>query len=454
MKARCGSGFHRSGSSWLSWLRLACLVMLVVGWLPLAQVASAQDIPAGFRLIAEQPGVALYRKDYAGGTPDYVQIVDLTAGASIDLLSGASVAVGNPHNLGMFGGPNPSFRQKAIRSFWNEYSSTQEGAFCVTNGQFFYMPESPTPLALPLLVDHQLLAEGFGYPQYPEKQLILALWADHADILPLTPESLAYTDAEQVIGGLTEEANKKPKNAVGRTFVGIWDKDGDQRYETVAIYTTQTATQPEAARTVRSFGATKVMMLDGGGSTQLICQGQTYIDTTRAIPQALGISAGPQASAAPSSSSIEVGEPVQSANDLSSASIENTQAVIPALPPPSQEITSAPPNAAELLVPPDPTLAERHLNGPAIQATTMVTAEPQSEPAQSKELVLVPAGPNESRPPASPSPTWSYSNAAQSSLSASANGLDVLWLPVIIPPLSIILIFVGRKQIFMLYREG
>ena len=454
MKASCGSGFHHSGPSRLSWLRLACLVLLVAGWLPLAQVASAQDIPAGFRLIAEQPGVALYRKDYAGGTPDYVQIVDLTAGASIDLLSGKSVAVDNPHNLGMFGGPNPSFRQKAIRSFWNEYSSMQEGAFCVTNGQFFYMPESPTPLALPLLVDHQLLAEGFGYPQYPEKQLILALWADHADILPLTPESLASSDAEQVIGGLTEEANKKPKNAVGRTFVGIWDQDGDQRYETVAIYTTQTATQPEAARTVRSFGATKVMMLDGGGSTQLICQGQTYIDTTRAIPQALGISAGHQASAAPSSSSIAVGEAVQSANDQSPASIENTQAVIPALPPPSQEITSAPSEAAELLAPPDPSLAENPLNGPAIQATAIITVEPQSAPAQSQALDPVPAAVYDSKPTASPLPTWSNSNAAQSSLSVSANGWDVLWLPVIIPPLSVLLIFVGRKQIFMLYREG
>ena len=36
------------------------------------------------------------------------------------------------------------------------------------------------------------------------------------------------------------------------------------------------------------------MMLDGGGSTQLVCQGEAIIDTTRLIPQAIGVLAGVQ----------------------------------------------------------------------------------------------------------------------------------------------------------------
>jgi hypothetical protein len=36
------------------------------------------------------------------------------------------------------------------------------------------------------------------------------------------------------------------------------------------------------------------MMLDGGGSTQLVCNGQAYIDTTRVLPQAIGVAASVQ----------------------------------------------------------------------------------------------------------------------------------------------------------------
>jgi len=44
---------------------------------------------------------------------------------------------------------------------------------------------------------------------------------------------------------------------------------------------------------LREFGADQVMMLDGGGSTQLTCDGQNYIASERLVPQALGIVAGP-----------------------------------------------------------------------------------------------------------------------------------------------------------------
>jgi len=430
-------------------------VLLVSVWLFPFQRVSAQEIPVGFRLIAEQVGVTLYRKDYPGGSPDYVQIVNLLAGASIDLLYGNPVEMNNPHNKGMFGGPNPSFRQKTIQTYWDNFSSTEENAFCVTNGQFFYMPESPTPLALPLLVDHELLAEGFGYPQYPEKQLMLALWPDHADILPLTPENLSTTDADMVIGGLTEDANKKPKNAVGRTFIGIWDNDGDQRYETIAVYTTQTATQAEAARTVRSFGAVKVMMLDGGGSTQLICQGQIYINTTRAIPQALGVSAG---------------SPLLTASVLTSPpQAESTS---------TQKITDAP-QVSETVTGIEPALpgSDSQDPSPAINPGLILTGtlDDQTSEIPDEFTAASPAGAStitknasesalavDGQPSAllhnkrssNPPSVWSDSNEPDPSRGNQANGMDVLILPAIISPLSAILIFFARKQIFIIYRGG
>ncbi len=459
---------NRAWPGLIGWL---FLLALVGTWLaqPAKTLAQA-GVPPGFRLLAQQPGVALYRKDYPGGSPDFVQVVNLAAGASIDLLHGNPVAMNNAHNQGEFGGPNPSFHQKSIQSYWQAYASDRENAFCVTNGTFFYMPESPTPLALPLLVDHQLLAEGFGYPQYPEKQLILALWAGRADILPLTPEILASIDADQVIGGLTEEANKKPKNAVGRTFVGIWDNDGDQITETVAIYTTQTATQAEAARTVRSFGASKVMMLDGGGSTQLICQGQAYIDTTRAIPQALGVSAGVQAGLVRADSAPTVREDPPPSGEVASLAVENlgpensTAQAVPQAP--TQEsgagLDSGLSPQAPLPVEVHP--VEKGQVQPGSQAI-MPTAVPDSSgPMDEPALSQAPDEPALAQPQDEPSvgnvsPTSSALSASAPAASGSlvkaqANGLDVLLLPAIISPLSVLLIVIVRKQIFLLYRDG
>jgi Phosphodiester glycosidase len=494
----------------LYWLKILIRALFLITLLgSTAKPVFAQEIPAGFILVAEQQGVALYRKDYPNGTPDYVQIVDLTQGASVDLLYGAPVAMNNQRNQGMFGGPNPSFRQKAIRSYWDEYSSSQAGAFCVTNGQFFYMPESPTPLALPLLVDHQLLAEGFGFPQYPEKQLMLALWPNHADILPLTAENLAGTTAESVIGGLTEEANKKPKNAVGRTFMGIWDKDGDLLYETIAIYTTRTATQAEAAATVRSFGASKVMMLDGGGSTQIICQGQTYIDTTRAIPQAIGVSSGTGEISALESQAVESGQTIQpeiaaspEAAGRVAASPESIESI--AVSPEVTGIIAASPESVEsLAVSPEvtgyiaasPEAAAQELTGsdaasnpslPAAanpvapietpgdaalaaqpssaeetapqveavaQASALVTASMSLPSAGIVQDALIPTG-AEVVAQLSTSLTAASQSAlvGQPASSDRANGLDVLWLPAIISPLSLVLFYIARRHVSLLYR--
>jgi hypothetical protein len=71
--------------------------------------------------------------------------------------------------------------------------------------------------------------------------------------------------------------------------VGIADNDHDRRYETVMILNTSTAVQAEAAETLKEFNAEKVMMLDGGGSTQLLCQGSDIISSDRLIPQALAV---------------------------------------------------------------------------------------------------------------------------------------------------------------------
>ena len=45
-------------------------------------------IPSGFQLVLADLGTRLYRKDYAEGNPDFVQIIDLSHGAALHLLYG------------------------------------------------------------------------------------------------------------------------------------------------------------------------------------------------------------------------------------------------------------------------------------------------------------------------------------------------------------------------------
>lgn len=244
-------------------------------------------VPAGFELLDAALGVQLYRKEYPNGNPDFVQVINLALGARLRLLHGA-ITEARP-NKGAYGGPDPRFTSLPIETYWQQVSQEDPLAFCVTNGAFFYMPEYPTRLAFPLKVDGEMISEGWGVNTYVDQKLILELWDDRAAIRPLSAEALHRSQAPNILGGLTEEANKRAKYAVGRTFVGLADYDSDGRLETVLLFNTQTATQANAAAVLRTFGATQVMMLDGGGSTQLLCKSGWHIRSDRPVPQAIAV---------------------------------------------------------------------------------------------------------------------------------------------------------------------
>jgi hypothetical protein len=250
----------------------------------------APPAPAGFQLIDAGRGAWLYRKPYANGSPDFVQVIDLRQGAHVELLHGA-LTEARP-DKGSYGGPDPRMKSPALETYWQDVTARSPLAFCVINGGFFYMPEYPTRLAFPLKVDGQLVTEGWGVKTYVGEHLILELWEGRANIQTLTKESLYASSAPNLVGGLTEDANKRAKFAVGRTFAGVDDRDGDGSYETVLFLSTRTALQSGAASVLRDFGADQVMMLDGGGSTQLLCRSGWHVRSDRPIPQALAIFAG------------------------------------------------------------------------------------------------------------------------------------------------------------------
>lgn len=272
--------------------RLARLVVLSLFLLYLAipesVFASSQmeEVPEGFIEVISGNGVKLYRKDYPSGNPDFVQVVSLAQGAEIALLHGA---IEEPRiGEGMYGGDDPRMWAQKLEKYWQDIS-VDKSAFCVTSGQFFFMPEYPTRLPFPLKVDGNIVSDGFGKQLYRDHKLILELWPNRADITKLSKEVLYQSSAPDIIAGLTEDARKSPTKYVGRTFVGVDDRDRDGRYETVLIFSTKSARQKDAASALRAFGADKVMMLDGGGSAQLLCQGTSYVSSDRPLPQVIAV---------------------------------------------------------------------------------------------------------------------------------------------------------------------
>lgn len=254
------------------------------------------DIPSGFSISASGIGVQLY-KDNSGSYPHYVQIVSLDQGASIKLPYGDIADPGT--GSGVYGGDNPIIYRQTLRKYWNDFVSINSNAFCITNGQFFVdningQIIDPTNLAFPLKVDGEIISDGYGITEYQNQKLMLVLWSDRSDIVSLSKENLLSSSAPNIIAGLSEYADKGINNFNMRTFVGIDDQNGDGKYEKVLVYNSGSSTQPEAGDILRSFGADKVIMLDGGGSTQLICRGQDIITSFRAIPQAFAVLEAPR----------------------------------------------------------------------------------------------------------------------------------------------------------------
>jgi hypothetical protein len=272
------------------WVGLGCLLLLASIISPVNAAAGGVVIPPGFHQIDSAVGIELFEKAYPGGSPDYVQVLDLSQGASLKPMHGSITDPGA--GKGSYGGNDAHFRSKSLGAYWQELRTQEPSAFCVVNGQFFYMLEYPTRLPFPLKIDGQILTDGYGILDFPDQKLMLELWPGKADIAPLSKEALYASTAPDIIAGLTEEAPKAKKRYTGRTFIGLTGDNAQGTFDTLLVFNTQTARQVDAASVLKSFGAQKVMMLDGGRSTQLLCRGKSYIYSDRLLPQAIGIVAG------------------------------------------------------------------------------------------------------------------------------------------------------------------
>jgi hypothetical protein len=277
----------------LSSIKYLIIFLCVLGLLPsgVARADSTENIiPPGFTLIDSTYGIEMYRKDYSGGSPDFVQLINLSQGAKVIPMHGEIRDPGA--GKGVFGGNDARFALRTMDQYWQSLANAEASAYCVTNGQFFLMGETPTRLPFPLKKDGEFLTDGYGKNEFVDRKLMLEIWDGKADIRPLTQAAFYSSTAPHIISGLAEDANKRAAKYVGRTFVGVDDRDLNHEYETILILVTKSTRQVDAAEVLRNFGADKVMMLDGGGSAQLSCEGKAFVSSDRPIPQALGVIAG------------------------------------------------------------------------------------------------------------------------------------------------------------------
>lgn len=252
-----------------------------------------QERPEAF---LEKPGVVVYSEG-----KNYLAEVRLDQGAAVVLLHGDQQ--NDLASRGLYDGPYSRFSMESVEKYSKILQTEYEDrVVCVANGTF-YAPGWPAKgLTLPLKVDGEILTSGWVKEGNPEQRLMLELWSDHADIKRLSAQELYNSTAPNILGGLTVLGQKDKDNSLPRTFVGIDDRDGDGKFETVLVAVFGSGrTQADADAELKSWGADATMMLDGGQSSQLTCDDKSLVSSRhgRKPPQAIGIVAAEEVISTP-----------------------------------------------------------------------------------------------------------------------------------------------------------
>ncbi|HAZ47971.1 MAG TPA: hypothetical protein DDW76_00140 [Cyanobacteria bacterium UBA11369] len=235
-----------------------------------------------FKHLMGTTGVDVYQRE-----SDYVQVVDMSKGASVEFLHGQITKQGD----------SPEFEFQTIEEAWNDFSEKKTWAFSVSNGQYFIdqwfispLPGESTQVSHPLKVDAKILSKG---GDDTKSRLMLEVWsAEKANIETYDWTKFSSSPAPNILVGLNPGIQVDPDQQIGRTFIGIADPYNDGINETVLIFTGK-STQSNAINTLNNFGAKKVIMLDGSGSSKLNVMGQTLLaGDVRQIPQTIGVVSG------------------------------------------------------------------------------------------------------------------------------------------------------------------
>lgn len=244
-------------------------------------------IPSGFELVKEAKGVQFYKKDDI-----YVQKINLDEGAKVHFDTTDVVK----EIKGVYGGKDYLFERETVVKQYNKLKAEKDNLFSVSNGAFFGPRqgdngESLGGISFPMKND-ELYIEGYaGGSEFGSQKLVLEINGTDAEIRQFKDNN-PQIEAGTAIVGLDEEANKQADTAVGRTFISASDDNGDGKNETILILVAKALTQGEAADILHSFGAIQPIMLDGGGSSQLMVKNAGYLLSARGVPAFLTVTHG------------------------------------------------------------------------------------------------------------------------------------------------------------------
>jgi exopolysaccharide biosynthesis protein len=175
--------------------------------------------------------------------------------------------------------------RRNVPAWWARIKA-DDTAVAALNGQFFNasVAESAT-LAFSVKDDGTTYRGYADKNEYPGAKLALLLGEKQHSVVKYTDDAdqLAIADARDAVVGLVWWADKKPRARVARTMIGV-----SPRGETY-VFISPAATQRYAMAILKRFGISQseVVMLDGGGSSQLSTRDSGQVVPVRAPRQFL-----------------------------------------------------------------------------------------------------------------------------------------------------------------------
>lgn len=236
--------------------------------------------PKSWSQIQSRKGIKLYHKI---GTDHYVQEINLKEGATLKLKEGSDITASAST-------PSPNVTRRDLDWYW-EPNIRPDNVFSVTNCQFFDWVKRE--LSFPVKDSGIIKSCGFETDNWPKKKF--GINGDEAWIVDYNNNgNISYNYVSNnllsPLAFVGYQINTPIKNdeIIGRTMIGVRDRDGDIAKETIYILTTSNATKQEAYNILKNeFSSSDVLILDGGSSSQMTCNGIDYVDSGDNIPSVM-----------------------------------------------------------------------------------------------------------------------------------------------------------------------
>ncbi len=219
---------------------------------------------AGFTEVSSERGVGVYRKGR-----DYLLVVRPSEGGRMTTELGPLVLSGGQMMYG----------RRTVPAWWASLKADPD-VLAAFNGQFFDASDADAaPLAFSVKTRGTTERGYADAREYPGAKAMLVLGEDAHSVVPYTDnaDQLASADASDAVVGLLWWADKKPRARVARTLIGVSPR-GD-----TYVFVSPAATQRYAMAVLRRFGipASGMLMMDGGGSSQLVTRSGQVVPVKR-----------------------------------------------------------------------------------------------------------------------------------------------------------------------------